>query len=717
MDLNEMLRLAGAEDGAESFQVALDGKAPAGSQLPSARVRQALGEARGGGDIKQAVGGSMRLYGRIRVAVDALGEVYEVLCDLWKALDRLRYGEDPESGIGDAAGKLLDGPMTDVEKLVKGIGYALDSRFDARRESERASADHYVSRGYRDIDAMGVHLYGEVAEALAVLEMVAPLLDKATATDVYSVDLDLWKTAAPAFIKNVRSRVGVVTAALDKLMVRKITQEYASESEAAYEHRESAVDILGKAVGEELRNGREESPEWGFGLGESAGTPEHLAVPGHGTVALVPTDADAYEVRSVRAGKVGAHSYGVIRAGKLAKVTAGYESLMEATLKAAVQEALAVQGTATAMQAVSKDARAYVGKAFVQHFGNDSLWVLGTRAVKSDQVLVSLVRAFEDKNTAERATAAHLKLADLQAYEEHSLRDVPAPVLAQWRDSGALEATRRALSAHRSATTTVPLNENANRKIVDVVVQLLAKAALPTTLKKAGARIEKNGAFYYLTCPFPAPMPALDDFVLHNARVLGNTGAQYMSIGFTVHDVDSDDREGIAVKVPVQLTKEWYATATPVTSAVRTSSLSTVGQTTESANAGKSRAVFVAKITVPAARPSVADEMPDRWAAEEKKMAADFELAMERAALKSAKAPKARVKVSQVGFKKTGAAYALHATVEISGDGVSSLDDELITALDQRTEAAVDAVIDNGEQAADVAFRNVDWKHVTIDVM
>lgn len=576
MDINEMMRLAGAEDGAESFQVALDGKAPAGSQLPSARVRQALGEARGG-MLKQASDGSSRLYGRIQVAVDALGEVYEVLCDLWKALDRLRYGEDPESGIGEAAGKLLDGPMTDVEKLVKGVGYALDSRFDARREYERGSTDSYVSRSYRDVDALGVHLHGEVAEALAVLERVAPLLDKAKASDVYNVDLDLWKTAGPAFVKNVRGRVDVVTTALDQLMVRKVTQDLAGTDALAFEQREAAVDTLGKALGESLRHGREESPEWGFGLGESAGAPVHLAVPGHGTVALVPTNADAYEVRSVRAGKVGAHSYGVIRAGKLAKITAGYESLMEATLKAAVQEALDAQGTATAMHAMAEDARSYVGKAFVQYYGNDSLWVLGTRAVKSDQVLVSLVRAFEDKNTAESATAAHLKLADLQAYEEHPLRDVPAPVLARWRASGALAATQRSLA--------------------------------------------------------------------------------------------------------------------------------------------EARAVFVAKITIPATKPSSADESPDRWAAEEKKMAADFELAMERSPIKSAKAPKARVKVTQVGFKKVGATYALQASLEVSGDGVSSLDDELIDAIDTRAQSAVDAVIDNGEQAADVAFRNVDWKHVTLDVL
>lgn len=636
MDVSEILRLAGADENAETFQVALEGKPRPGSMLALQRAPSAsphvLAEKRGYNDLKQMYSpGVDRLYGRLGVAVDALGEVIGVVGDVWKCLDRMHFGEDPDSGIGEAAARIQGGPLADIEKLAKGAGFALDKYIDRRGEHETTGKNLAMGYGGDSLDVACLHLRGEVAEALAILKVVAPSLETASPRDLPSIDADLWKKAGPAFIKGVEGRVDVLCAAVEKLLAKR--------DETAVESRATAADRALLAHGAELAEAvfalPPERQEWGTGLSEGAND--------KGALRLVLPLTPNYDRNEV-------YAFVKVLNAKLVKdkkLSAGATGKYDATQ---VTDVDLTSGSATLWFAMAPEAKA--DKAHAKLLGD-----LVADAVLGYENADILFHWDGDEERPAKGTYAAREL-DIDIIE--SVEQMHADLR-----EGASQAWRIGTVFH------VPGGEFSEPMWV-----------LPFEATKNGAATK----VHLVKWPAGKKKPTIKQAGGWDDRAFNSNNAKAVEIKDTPAEV-------------LALLKA-------------TGALKSTAPATESA-----RAVFVTKITIPASKPSVASDDADAWASEESKMAADFELVMERGPIKSSKAPKAMVKVTKVGFEGTGAKYSLRATVEVSGEGVSSLDDDLITALDKRAEAALDAVVQNGEQAAEVAFGDLRWNNTTIEVM
>lgn len=146
-------------------------------------------------------------------------------------------------------------------------------------------------------------------------------------------------------------------------------------------------------------------------------------------------------------------------------------------------------------------------------------------------------------------------------------------------------------------------------------------------------------------------------------------------------------------------------------------SVSGVFEAWKRSKAGRSeaRSVVVVKFTIPATKSTQVD--PEEWSDYEARMAITFKDAMERAPIRSEKAPKAQVRVTKIGFEGAYSKYALKLTAEITGEGVSSEDEDLMTAFDKRAEAALQAVTNAHKDAAEAAFGDLNWLHTVLDVM
>ncbi len=738
MDVSEIMRLAGADEDAETFQVALEGKPRPGSQLalrPAAPTgRRALAEKRGYAAPMPYNPHADRVYSRMCVAVDALGEVNGVVGDLWKCLDRMRFGEDPDSGFGEVAAKIQEGPLADIEKLVKGVGFALDQGFDRRGEHESVGPFGGMVKmiggggmGVYGLDTCCLHMRGEVAEALAILKIVAPEIDKASPRDLPEIDADLWKKAGPAFLKSIEGRVDVLCAAVEKLIERKMGSKSGTMADAL--DRQQLAQ--GAALAEALGTLPPERPDWGTGLSEAASdkgalrlmlllTPNYDKNEVYAFVKVLnaklakdkklsagmTSKYDATQVTDIDFHKGSAElwfamapeaeadkAHAKLLSDLVADAVLGYENAdilfhwdgdeerpAKGTYAARELEIAVVE---SALRGIAEAAADMVGKAFVQRLGNDEFWVLGTQALKNGSLKVSVVKAYADQGgKPEKAKQGSFTMSDLTRYKQVPLKDVPVPVAVQWKASGALKEASESLAATQ------------------------AEAGGPSQSWRLGVVFHAPGG------QFNEPMWILPFETTKNGAATKVHLVKWPSGkkkplpakqagGWDERAFSSNGAKAVEVKdIPAEVLALLKATG------------ALKGEHAPAMEAMK--AVFVARFSIPAHKPSAADES---WAAEEAKMASDFELAMERSPIKSAKAPKAQIKVTKIGFEGTGAKYALKVTVEVSGEGVSSEDDDLITALDKRGDAALDAVVQHGEQAAEVAFGDTDWKRSTLEVM
>lgn len=782
MDVSEIMRLAGANEDAETFQVALEGAPRPGSQLalrPAASAeRRALAEKRGYAMPLPYNPNADRVYARMCVALNALGEVNNVVGDLWKCLDRLRFGEDPDSGFSEAATKIQEGPLADIERLVKGAGFALDQSFDRRAEQETSVPYGGMVKlvrggglGLSDLDTGCLHLRGEVAEALAILKIVAPEIDKATLRDLPEIDADLWKKAAPAFLKGIEGRVDVLCAAVEKLIEKRTGSRSGTIADALDRQQLAHGAALAEALGAQPP----EQPNWRTGFGEAteraAGLKLDLPLRSgydkndvyafvQGLNAKLAKDKrlsagatskyDATQVTDIDFSKSSVMLWFVMAPGVPAD--AAHAKLLAQVLADAVltfdnaeslfqwdgdaqrpdkdtyrASALQLDVVESALGGIGESVAAMVGKAFAQRFGDDEIWVLGTQALKHKALKVSVVKAYADQGgRSESATTASFTLADLMQYQPVALKDVPKPVALQWKAAGALQEASKNLAALRVEATEYvvklkalpgsgPMSpddmrrygeRNQGRLITadseeDAKSKFAAKMRLnPTFIDAELATAKSKSAALPLDADNRNFKLSLSPFVKADRRAMNRLKK----------DFGANFEKTVTVGAP---TPEVARAILAPVYGIAPSDLF-VGKTEHAPAMEGARAVFVARFSIPARKPATADAS---WADEEEKMASDFELALERSPIKSAKASKAQIKVTKIGFEGSGAKYALKVTMEISGEGVSSEDADLITALDKRGEAALDAVVMHGEQAADVAFGDTDWKRAILEVM
>lgn len=643
MDLSEILRLAGADEDAETFQVALEGTPRPGSMLaiqPAASARRALAEKRGYAAPMAYNPNADRVFTRMCVAVDALGEVNGVVGDLWKCLDRMRFGEDPESGFGEAAAKIQEGPLSDIEKLVKGVGFALDQGFDRRGERETVGPMGMVKMiggggmGVHGLDTCCLHLRGEVAEALAILKIVAPEIDKASTRDLPEIDADLWKKAGPAFLKSIEGRVDVLCAAIEKLVEKRMASKSGSMADAA----DRQMLAQGAELAEAVFALPPERQNWSTGLSEAAGD--------RGALKLVLPLTPKYDKNEVYAFVKSLNA----KLAKDKKLSAGMTSKFDATQ---VTDMDFTSGSVTLWFAMAPEAKADAAHAKL-------LADLVADAVLGYENADILFHWDGDEERPAKGTyaARELEIDVVESVEQMHADIVEGGGSQTWRLGMVFHAPG---SEFNDAMWILPFEVTKNGAATKVhLVKWPAGKKKPLPAKQAGGWDDRA-------------------FNSNNAKAV------------EVQDIPAE------VLALLKATGAMKGPSAPAMEAMK--------------------AVFVVKMTIPAHKPSAAASDPEAWTAEEEKMASDFELAMERSPIKSAMAPKAMVKVTKIGFAGTGAKYALNVTAEVSGEGVSSEDDDLITALDKRAEAALDAVVDNGEQAAEAAFGDLRWDHTTIEVL
>lgn len=776
MELSEILRLAGADEDAETFQVALEGKPRPGSMLaiqPAASARRALAEKRGYAAPMPYNLHADRVYSRMCVAVDALGEVNGVVVDLWKCLDRMRFGEDPESGFGEAAARIQEGPLSDIEKLVKGVGFALDQGFDRRGEHETVGPMGMVKMlgplGVHGLDTCCLHLRGEVAEALAILKIVAPEIDKASPRDLPEIDADLWKKTGSAFLKNIEGRVDVLCAAIEKLVEKRM----ASKSGAMADAADRQMLAQGAELAEAVFALPPERQNWSTGLSEAAGD--------RGALRLMLPLTPNYDKNEVYAFVKSLNA----KLAKDKKLSAGMTSKFDATQ---VTDMDFTSGSVTLWFAMAPEAKAdaahaklladlvadavlgYENADILFHWDgdaerpakgtyaareleidvvesveqmhadivegggsqawrlgmvfhapgsefNDAMWILPFEATKNGAATkVHLVKWPAGKKKplpAKQAGGWDDRAFNSNNAKAVEVQDIPAEVLALLKATGAMKGPSAPAMEDRYAAmmeSSAADYENAMRAAVKSAFGADAGKKAEVSFKLAPA--EK---IWGTADPKLAQVVGSVTISLSTSKGLVTRGVRVEATGANGVRLTLIKKTGGVTTSKWSDVESMDVAATPETVGEGVEQLFRTLLKKKVAEAA--RAVFVVKMTIPAHKPSAAASDPEAWTAEEEKMASDFELAMERSPIKSAMAPKAMVKVTKIGFAGTGAKYALNVTAEVSGEGVSSADDDLITALDKRAEAALDAVVDNGEQAAEAAFGDLRWDHTTIEVL
>jgi len=214
MNLKSIQRLAGYEDNNDSFAQALQSvQSPEtkqnGTVLAEDRGRMRFDES----PVRQ------RVYSRLRIAESSLEEVCEVLHQLWSSLDAIRYGSDPATKFGEVAEKIQTGPLSVIDRMVKTVGFALSESFTRfpRRFGGDDGALKCAVYGRSELDALGLHLRGEVAESLAILKVVAESLKDMKATQAVGVDLDMWAKGWTDYSENMESRTDAIAEMLTSL--------------------------------------------------------------------------------------------------------------------------------------------------------------------------------------------------------------------------------------------------------------------------------------------------------------------------------------------------------------------------------------------------------------------------------------------------------------------------------------------------------------------